>query len=82
MTPEQCRAARALLGWNQRELAERAGCSHLLVAHLETYRHVTVAVIQALRDALEQAHVEFIEDRGVARKKLKVVWVFGIPEHK
>ena len=35
VTPEQCRAARGLLGWSQGELAEKAAVGIVTVRHLE-----------------------------------------------
>lgn len=36
ITPEACRAARALLGWSMRDLAEKAGVSLMAVMRLES----------------------------------------------
>jgi transcriptional regulator with XRE-family HTH domain len=72
MTPGQCRAARSLLGWSQRDLAERAGVSLGTVRNFE--REATSLMAQnerALRAALEAAGVVFLEEpyrEGVARK--------------
>ena len=64
-TPAQCRAARGLIGWNQQELAEKAGVGivtvHQLEAGLSRPRRATLDVI---RRALEAAGVEFIEENG------------------
>lgn len=40
LSPEQCRAARALLGWTQDELAERAEVSRGTVRGFERGQHV------------------------------------------
>jgi transcriptional regulator with XRE-family HTH domain len=65
VTPEQCRAARGLLGWSQQALAERAGVGivtvHQLEAGLSQPRRATLEVIQR---ALEAAGVELIEENG------------------
>ena len=64
-TPAQCRAARGLIGWNQQELAEKAGVGivtvHQLEAGLSRPRRATLDVI---RRALEAAGVEFIDENG------------------
>jgi len=64
-TPAQCRAARGLIGWNQQELAEKAGVGivtvHQLEAGLSQPRRATLDVI---RRALEAAGVEFIDENG------------------
>jgi transcriptional regulator with XRE-family HTH domain len=58
---EQFRAARALLGWSQTKLAERAGMSLPTVKRFETGRGANVSpdARQALRAALESAGIEF-----------------------
>ncbi len=67
MTPEQCRAARALLDWTQAELAERAGVSRSTIRGFENGQHElhrgSAAVI---RGALEAAGVVLIDpdDQG------------------
>jgi transcriptional regulator with XRE-family HTH domain len=65
MNPEQCRAARALLGWSQDELAAASKVAKKTIARFEAAR--SSAYDRTLRDlqaALEGAGVEFIE-RGV-----------------
>jgi DNA-binding XRE family transcriptional regulator len=59
----QVKAARALLGWSQAELARAAGVS------LATIGHVEAALVQSkkankLRRAIELAGIEFIEQNG------------------
>ena len=63
---EQLRAARALLGWSQTELAERAGMSLPTVKRVETERgpRVSEATRHALQRALELGGVEFIDENG------------------
>jgi len=39
LSPEQCRAARGLLGWTQEELAERAKVSRSTIRDFENERH-------------------------------------------
>ena len=58
---EQFRAARALLGWSQTNLAQRAGMSLPTVKRFETGRGANVSpeARQALQAALETAGVEF-----------------------
>ena len=67
LTSEQIRAARALLRWEQRDLAEASGVSLPSVKRLETQPGSLAAqerTIAELRKALETAGVEFIEENG------------------
>jgi transcriptional regulator with XRE-family HTH domain len=61
----QCRAARGLVAWSQRDLAERAGIGTVAVHQLENEssspRRATLDVV---RRAFEAAGVEFIEENG------------------
>jgi transcriptional regulator with XRE-family HTH domain len=65
ITPMQCRAARGLLDWSQRDLAERAGVGIVTVRQLEAAtnepRRATLDVVQR---AFETAGVEFIDENG------------------
>lgn len=67
MTPGQIRAARALLGWKQTDLAERSGVSEISVKNIERgatdARGSTLAKIQS---ALETAGVEIIPAGGAS----------------
>jgi transcriptional regulator with XRE-family HTH domain len=66
-TIRQVKAARALLGWSQADLARHSGISEPTVARLESVegelggREDTAAKIQA---ALEVAGIEFIDENG------------------
>ena len=65
MTSEQMRAARALLRWDQKRLADAAGISVETVKRLEkTPGRVSayLATVDAIRKALEAAGVEFTND--------------------
>ena len=61
-TPEQCRAARGLLGWSQQRLADQARVGlvtvHQLEAGISQPRRATLQVIQR---AFEDAGVEFTD---------------------
>ena len=63
---EQLRAARALLGWSQTELAKRAGLSLPTVKRVETERgpRVSDAARHALQSALESGGIQFIDENG------------------
>ena len=62
----QLRAARALLGWSQTELANQAGMSLPTVKKVETDRgpKVSEEARLALQRALVQGGVEFIDQNG------------------
>ena len=65
ITPEQIRAARALLRLEQDELARRASVSVATVRRLEAangFERVAPATLDGVRQALETAGAEFIED--------------------
>jgi len=61
------RAARALLRWEQRDLADASGVSLPSIKRLETQPGVLAAqkrTIVELRKALEKAGIEFIAKNG------------------
>jgi transcriptional regulator with XRE-family HTH domain len=65
LLPEQCRAARALLGWTQRQLAEAAEVGISTVASFEARTGTPIrANLRAIRSALERAGVEVIDENG------------------
>lgn len=68
MTPEQSKAARALLAWSQRELANAARVSISTVADFERGSRTPVANnLQAIREAFESQGLQFI-GAGVVEK--------------
>jgi transcriptional regulator with XRE-family HTH domain len=69
VTPEQIKAARALLRMEQEELAKRAGVSVTTVRRLEAVKGeyaVANETAEGVQMALQEAGVEFIHD-GVRR---------------
>ncbi len=71
ISPEQIRAARALLRLGQEELARRAGVSSATVRRAEAgATGVSADAVDGLRRALEAAGIEFIE-RGVQRHPVR-----------
>ena len=61
ITGSQIRAARALLGWSQRNLADAAIVSETAVMKLETQRADTrTSTVLKVRHALEAAGIEFV----------------------
>lgn len=59
MTPEQCRAARAMLRWGQRQLAARAGISTPSVLRFENGGDVRSDFVALMQQALEEAGIDF-----------------------
>jgi len=67
MTSEQVRAARALLRWEQKDLAAASGMSLPAIKRLETIPGPLAAqsrTIDAIRAALEVGGIEFIAENG------------------
>jgi transcriptional regulator with XRE-family HTH domain len=65
MTSAQCRAARGLVNWTVRDLAERSGLHRNTITNVETGSVETnPATVTAIRAALEAAGVEFIAENG------------------
>jgi len=65
VTPEQCRAARGLLGWSQQELAKKAHVGVVTVHQLEAAgSQPRPATLEVIRRAFESAGIEFIDENG------------------
>lgn len=65
ITSTQCRAARALLGLTQPQLAQRAGLGLSTIVDFEkARRQVSTEAMQELRKALEHLGVQFIPENG------------------
>jgi DNA-binding XRE family transcriptional regulator len=65
MTPAQCRAARGLLEITQSQLAHAADLGLSTVVDFEKERRlVSLGAVKAIRAALEQAGIEFIDENG------------------
>lgn len=60
---QQIKAARALLGWEQRQLASAAGVSVETISRLERTEgpvSTYATTLEAIQSALEEAGIEFI----------------------
>ena len=71
-TPAQIRAARALLGWTQAELAAKAGISATSLNNLERSAvDPKLSTVNAIRKALEESGVVFNDgdEPGVRLRK-------------
>lgn len=65
ISPAQARGARAMIGWNQAQLAEAAKVSRMTVVDFEKSARVPHPNnLSAIRTALESAGVEFIPENG------------------
>lgn len=65
MKPMQCRAARAMIQMKQPELAKAAGLGLSTIVDFEKERRVVSdQAITAIRTALEEAGIEFIDENG------------------
>jgi len=67
LSSELIRAARALVRWEQRDLAEASLVSLATIKRLESkpgFMAAHLSTVGALRNALEAAGVEFIDENG------------------
>lgn len=67
LSSEQVRAARALLRWEQKELADASGVSLPSIKRLETQHGELAAqprTVSAIRRAFETAGITFIDDHA------------------
>ncbi len=72
-TIEQIRAARALLGWNQHDLANKAGLSQTGIARIENgTNQPNSKTIEKISKAFDLAGIEFIGRTGVQKRSSDV----------
>lgn len=65
ISPEQSRAARALLNWSRGELAERSNVSVATLADFEAGKRTPYdRTLSDVRQALEKAGVIFVDENG------------------
>jgi transcriptional regulator with XRE-family HTH domain len=66
MTGNQLRAARALIGWSQAQVAEAAGLSVPTIKRAEGQAALSASAeaVAAIRSALEAAGVVFLPENG------------------
>jgi transcriptional regulator with XRE-family HTH domain len=63
ITSDQMRAARGLLDWSRKDLAEKSGVSFASMMRLESFDGVpssNIKTLDAIKKAFEDAGVEFI----------------------
>jgi transcriptional regulator with XRE-family HTH domain len=64
MKAVQIRMARAAVGWGVRDLAEKAGITANTVTRIENGADAKQSTMDRLRQALEAAGIEFINENG------------------
>ncbi len=64
LTPEMCRAARALLRWKSHQLAGAAGLGTATIRRFESGGTIRLSSVEALFEALKGAGLEFIPAGG------------------
>jgi transcriptional regulator with XRE-family HTH domain len=65
LTPDQLRAARALVKWSREDLAEKSGIAAVTIKGFELLgADSKISTLNKLRRALELAGVEFIDDQA------------------
>ena len=65
ITPAQCRAARGLLKWSQKDLARESEISDVTIRHFEIEKTTPQkGTLVVLRQTFEAAGVEFIPANG------------------
>ena len=73
ISSSQIRAARALAGWSQKDLAERAGLSPISVANIEIGESTPkLQTLEKIGLAFDFAGLEFLEQDGVRRKGMNI----------
>jgi transcriptional regulator with XRE-family HTH domain len=70
ITPAQLRAARGLVRLSAEALAKQSNLSWSTVQRFEAGQNVLPIALQAIREAMERAGVEFTDDGGVRPRKL------------
>jgi transcriptional regulator with XRE-family HTH domain len=77
LTVEQIRAARALTGWSQKGLGERANLSQTAITNIEVGKfRPTAQSSAAIKEAFEAAGIEFIPG-GVRRRPSAIISIQG-----
>ena len=80
LTPEMCRAARALLRWEARQLAAAAGLDTATVERFEEGGMVQPASVEEMLETLRGAGLEFIPAGGTSMDGGPGLRTIPIPE--
>ncbi len=77
-TIEQIRAARALIGWSQKDLADNSGLSQTGIARIENGTNKpNSSTISRITEAFDRADIEFIGENGVRKRTNEVRILHG-----
>ncbi len=77
-TVEQIRAARALIGWSQGELAQHSSLSQTGIARIENgTNHPNASTLDKIISAFDASDVEFIGETGVKKRANEVKKFYG-----
>lgn len=84
ISAEQIKAARAILGWSQDEMADKAGLSPTTICNLEKARNldkcqITLRSVIEVRRAFERHGLEFLDGDGV-RRRTEEVTIYARPD--
>jgi ribosome-binding protein aMBF1 (putative translation factor) len=71
LTPQACRAARALLGWGVRDLAKEAEVGVASVARYEAGEPLRDDTVQKMKDAFEANGVEITNGKGTGARLVR-----------
>jgi DNA-binding XRE family transcriptional regulator len=70
ISPAQCRGARGLLDWTQADLAKKVGIALRTVRDFESGKRKPLQIVHSsIKQALEEAGIEFLGDDGLRVKK-------------
>ncbi len=70
VSPAQCRGARGLLDWTQGDLAKKVGVALRTVRDFESGKRKPLAIVRSsIKQALEEAGIEFLDGDGLRLKK-------------
>jgi transcriptional regulator with XRE-family HTH domain len=76
LSPAQIRAARALLGWRQEDLAKASGVGTATIQRIEKSNELTmsgyVSTLVRIQTAFEAAGIQFIDDDEIGGYGLRL----------
>ena len=70
ISPAQCRGARGLLDWTQADLAKKVGVALRTIRDFESGKRKPLQIVRSsIKQALEEAGIEFLGEDGLRLKK-------------